>query len=129
MQKVDPLWIKITERIPHSFVLFLTLLILTAGGRDPGLGQEELPAGADAHLEEALGIPGNVSFAQRQSLHAHRLGVQHQLLHSHKHAETFSRKQPENSALLYSHMLMSVAVVSTVMSKDGKEKEEWRTAG
>lgn len=90
--------------------LFLTLLILTARGSDPGLGQEELPAGTDTHLEEALSIPGNIAFAQRQIRHAHRLGVQHQLLDSHRDTGRFSRKQPEYSDLIYSHMLVLVSV-------------------
>lgn len=99
--KVDPLWNTCNFRKPRQFYIFhpricteidvfLTLLILTARGSDPGLGQEELPAGTDTHLEEALGIPGNISLAQRQVLHAHRLGVQHQLLDSHRHTPTDS---------------------------------------
>lgn len=57
----------------------LALLVLAAGGGDLGLGQEELPAGTHAHLEETLGVSGNPFSALRQARHAHRLGVQHQL--------------------------------------------------
>lgn len=57
----------------------LTLLVLAAGGGDLGLGQEELPAGTHAHLEETLGVSGNPFGALGQARHAHRLGVQHQL--------------------------------------------------
>lgn len=57
----------------------LALLVLAAGGGDLGLGQEELPAGTHAHLEETLGVSGNPFGALRQARHAHRLGVQHQL--------------------------------------------------
>lgn len=57
----------------------LAVLVLAAGGRDAGLGQEELPAGTHAHLEQPLGVSGDPLLAQRQARHAHRLGVQHQL--------------------------------------------------
>lgn len=62
----------------------LTLLVLAAGGGDLGLGQEELPAGTHAHLEETLGVSGNPFGALRQARHAHRLGVQHQLRHNNQ---------------------------------------------
>lgn len=86
----------------------LTLLILTACGSDPGLGQEELPAGTDTHLEEALDAPGDISLAQRQIRHAHRLSVQHQLLDSHRHTQRFSRKHPKKFCFnLFTHAYVS----------------------
>lgn len=111
VQKVDPLWNKNNLKKSRQFCifhprictweidLFLTLLILTARGSDPGLGQEELPAGTDTHLEEALGVPGNISFAQRQVRHAHRLSVQHQLLDSHRYTQRDSAANNPNILL------------------------------
>lgn len=75
------------------FFFSLTILILTARGGEPGLGQEELPAGTDTHLEEALSIPRILSFVQRQVRHPHRLGVQHQLTDRHTESPSYNHTE------------------------------------
>lgn len=63
--------------------VYLAVLIFTASGCSSRFGQEELPAGTDADLEETLGISRDPFLAQGQAWHAHRLCIQHQLHSGH----------------------------------------------
>lgn len=48
-----------------DYFVLLALLVLTACGGDPCLGEEELAAGTDAHLKQALSISRYPFFTQR----------------------------------------------------------------
>lgn len=53
------------DRWKMDYFVFLALLILAACGGDPCLGEEELAAGTDTHLEKALSISRYPFFTQR----------------------------------------------------------------